>query len=48
MCERGLEGIVAKPLRSLYRPGERGWIKIKNHAYWRREAEIAARHFSRR
>jgi bifunctional non-homologous end joining protein LigD len=33
--EQGLEGIVAKPLASPYRPGERGWIKVKNRAYWR-------------
>jgi bifunctional non-homologous end joining protein LigD len=30
ICERGLEGVVAKRLRSAYRPGERGWVKIKN------------------
>jgi len=48
VCERGLEGVVAKPLRSLYRPGQRGWIKVKNPAYWRRESEIAAMQFSRR
>jgi len=29
-----LEGVVAKPVRSLYRPGERGWIKVKNRAYF--------------
>jgi bifunctional non-homologous end joining protein LigD len=31
-AEHGLEGIVAKPLDSPYRPGERngGWLKIKN------------------
>jgi|SRR3954447_8775176 bifunctional non-homologous end joining protein LigD len=37
VCERGLEGIVAKSHRSLYRAGKRGWIKVKNPAYWRRE-----------
>ena len=42
VCERGLEGIVAKPLRSTYRPGKRRWIKIKNPAYWRRESERTA------
>jgi bifunctional non-homologous end joining protein LigD len=42
VCERGLEGIVAKPLRSAYRPGKRRWIKIKNPGYWRRPAELAA------
>ena len=29
-CEQGLEGIVAKRRDSLYRPGERGWVKVKN------------------
>ena len=48
VCENGLEGIVAKPLRSLYRPGKRGWIKIKNRAYWRRESEVAAMQSARR
>jgi hypothetical protein len=24
------------------RPGERGWIKVKNPNYWRRDAEIEA------
>ena len=38
VCENQLEGIVAKPLRSTYRPGKRGWIKIKNRAYWCRES----------
>ena len=33
--ERGLEGVVAKRRDSTYRPGERGWIKTKNRAYWR-------------
>jgi bifunctional non-homologous end joining protein LigD len=33
--ERGLEGVVAKRLRGSYRPGERGWVKIKNREYWR-------------
>jgi hypothetical protein len=46
VCENQLEGIVAKPLRSTYRPGKRGWIKIKNPAYWRRSSEIAAMQFS--
>ncbi len=30
-----LEGVVAKRLREPYRPGERGWLKTKNRAYWR-------------
>jgi hypothetical protein len=25
----------------IYRPGYRGWAKIKNPGYWRRESEIA-------
>jgi hypothetical protein len=25
--------------RSHYAPGERGWVKVKNRAYWRRELE---------
>jgi ATP-dependent DNA ligase len=32
MCGRGLEGIVAKSNRSLYRAGKRGWIETKNPA----------------
>ena len=39
VCERELEGVVAKHLDSRYRPGERGWIKIKNRDYWRWEME---------
>src|SRR3954452_15764826 len=38
VCDRGLEGIVAKQLGSSYRPAKRGWIKIKNPNYWRRES----------
>jgi bifunctional non-homologous end joining protein LigD len=30
ICERGLEGVVAKRLRDPYRPGERLWVKTKN------------------
>lgn len=37
--ERGLEGVVAKRLRDRYWPGERGWVKTKNRAYWRWEIE---------
>jgi|SRR5512132_762402 bifunctional non-homologous end joining protein LigD len=39
ICERELEGIVAKRVAGVYRPGERGWIKFKNRAYWRYELE---------
>ena len=42
VCERGLEGIVAKWRRASYRPGQRGWIKVKNPLYWRRPHELAA------
>ena len=35
VVEQGLEGVVAKRRDSTYRPGERGWIKTKNRAYWR-------------
>jgi ATP-dependent DNA ligase len=38
--EKGLEGVVAKRLRSIYRPGQRGsWVKVKNRDYWRFELE---------
>jgi bifunctional non-homologous end joining protein LigD len=30
---QSLEGLVAKPLGSVYKPGERGWLKVKNRAY---------------
>ena len=32
VCERGLEGVVAKRERDPYRPGERVWVKTKNRA----------------
>ena len=32
VCDRGLEGVVAKRERDTYRPGERGWVKTKNRA----------------
>jgi ATP-dependent DNA ligase len=39
----GLQGVVTKRLRSLYRPGQRGsWVKVKNPGYWRRNEELAA------
>jgi len=41
-CERGLEGVVAKPLSSRYRPGERAWLKVKNRDYWRYPLEREA------
>jgi bifunctional non-homologous end joining protein LigD len=39
VCEWELEGVVAKRVDGRYRPGERGWIKIKNRNYWRYELE---------
>jgi ATP-dependent DNA ligase len=43
VCERSLEGVVAKwRRRASYRPGQGGWIKVKNPGYWRRPAEMAA------
>jgi ATP-dependent DNA ligase len=41
VVEHGLEGIVAKRHTGTYRPGFRGWTKVKNLGYWRRESEIA-------
>ena len=35
----GLEGVIAKSHSSLYRPNDRGWMKVKNPWYWRRDAE---------
>jgi len=43
VCERGLEGVVAKRLDGRYVPGERGWVKTKN-----RETVVAARAGARR
>ena len=42
VCELGFEGVVAKNHSSLYRPKDRGWVKVKNPDYWRRDAEIEA------
>ncbi len=39
VCAHELEGVVAKKRGSRYRPGERGWVKIKNRNYWRYELE---------
>jgi bifunctional non-homologous end joining protein LigD len=41
VCERGLEGVVAKRLRDRYRPGERGWVKTKNRQTPRFAEELA-------
>ena len=41
VCDHGLEGVVAKRRRGIYRPGQRGsWLKVKNPSYWRRESEV--------
>ena len=47
----GLEGIVAKKRSEPYRPGERGWVKLKHRHCWRfrrglepAAAEAAATH----
>jgi bifunctional non-homologous end joining protein LigD len=39
VCEHELEGVVAKRKAGVYRPGERGWVKVKNRNYWRYEME---------
>jgi bifunctional non-homologous end joining protein LigD len=39
VCAHELEGVVAKRQSSLYRSGDRGWVKIKNRSYWRWELE---------
>jgi bifunctional non-homologous end joining protein LigD len=35
VCHHGLEGVVAKRRSGKYRPGYRGWVKVKNQAYCR-------------
>ena len=42
VCKLGLEGVVAKQVRSRYGATKRGWVKVKNPSYWRRDAEIEA------
>src|SRR3954451_15989630 len=42
ICRLGLEGVVAKKRCGHYLPGRRGWIKIKNRAYWRYPLELEA------
>jgi bifunctional non-homologous end joining protein LigD len=39
VCGHQLEGVVAKRRSGGYVPGERTWIKAKNHDYWRWELE---------
>jgi len=43
----GLEGVVARKRSSLYRPNDRGWVKIKNPNYGRRDVEREAMRRSR-
>jgi bifunctional non-homologous end joining protein LigD len=40
VCELGFEGVVAKNHSNLYCSKDRGWVKIKNPNYWRRDAEL--------
>ena len=40
VCAHGLEGVVAKRWRQGYRPGQRGWVKIKNRDYRRYPEEL--------
>ena len=42
VCDLGLEGVVAKRTTSRYGANVRGWVKIKNPNYWRRDAELDA------
>ena len=39
ICRLDMEGVVAKPSGSAYRPGYRGWITVENPAYRRLAAE---------
>jgi bifunctional non-homologous end joining protein LigD len=40
---QGLEGVVAKHRGDRYRPGERGWVKVKHRHYWRFGRELRRR-----
>ena len=42
VCERGLRASWRSRTDPLYRAGKRGWVKVKNPAYWRRESELGA------
>jgi bifunctional non-homologous end joining protein LigD len=42
VCELGLEGVVAKRQTSRYGAAVRGWVKVKNPNYWRRDSEREA------
>jgi hypothetical protein len=35
----GLRVSSRRIIQSLYRPNDRGWVKINNPNYWRRDAE---------
>jgi ATP-dependent DNA ligase len=48
VCEHASEGEVAKQRNSRYRPGYRGWVKIKNREYWQYEPERESAINSRR
>jgi ATP-dependent DNA ligase len=37
-----LDRAVTKRLEQPYRPGKRGWVKIKDKHYWRYPLEVAA------
>ena len=43
VCRQGVEGVVGKRLDEPYRPGERGWLKVKNRGYWRYEYGVVTR-----
>ena len=47
LCNLGLEGVVAKQLTSRYDARRRGWVKVKNPSYWRRDSEREAMQRSR-
>jgi len=42
VCDLGLEGVVAKRSTSRYGANRRGWVKVKNPNYWRRDMEREA------
>lgn len=42
VCDRGLEGVVAKRVGARYYPGQRRWLKVKNRDYWRYPSELEA------
>jgi len=37
VCDLGLERVVAKRHAVRYGARERGWVKVKNPSYWRRD-----------